>query len=183
MTTRWVRALFCGVMTWIVAGCYTSVQSVDSQPGQSESKSTAAPAANDHHGVTFYSVDHYDDARDAAVDLTATIQRATAEKKRILIQVGGDWCGWCRRMSEFMETNEMVRSTITDNFILMKVTYTQEQPNEEFLSQYPTINAYPHLFVLESDGKLLHSQETGSLEEGAGYNEKVFNDFLLAWKP
>src|SRR6476620_3489076 len=49
--------------------------------------------------AAFYTVDHYDSARNPADDLSATITRAQAEKKYILVQVGGDWCGWCKLMS------------------------------------------------------------------------------------
>jgi len=51
---------------------------------------------------SFYTVDHYDTARNPADDLAKTVTRAKAEKKRILIQVGGDWCGWCKLMSRYI---------------------------------------------------------------------------------
>jgi thiol-disulfide isomerase/thioredoxin len=133
--------------------------------------------------LDFYTVDHYDDARNPADDLKKTIERAKAEKKNILIQVGGDWCGWCKLMTNFIDTNEAVRNNLSANFLLMKVTWDENQRNEAFLSQYPKINGYPHLFVLDSDGKLLHSQDTSPLEEGHGYNEKVYLEFLDRWKP
>ena len=63
----------------------------------------------------------------------------------------------------------------------MKVNYSKENKNEEVLSQYPRIAGYPHLFVLDSDGKLLHSQDTGELESGDHHDrDKVFN-FLKEW--
>jgi hypothetical protein len=65
----------------------------------------------------------------------------------------------------------------------MKVTFDGEQKNEAFLSRYPEIPGYPHLFVLDSDGQLLHSQGTAELEEGRGYNDKVYLEFLDKWKP
>ena len=65
----------------------------------------------------------------------------------------------------------------------MKVNYSDENENAEFLSQFPPVPAYPHFFVLESDGSFLHSQGTGELEEGGGYNPDVFGDFLERWKP
>ena len=137
----------------------------------------------DHHGATFYTVDHYDVTRDPTADLAETIQRATKEKKRILIQVGGDWCGWCRLMSKFMETDPVISKTLTDNFLVMKVTIDKDQSNEAFLSKYPGKNGFPHLFVLESDGSLLHSQGTAELEKGQGYDQELFQKFLAAWQP
>jgi thiol:disulfide interchange protein len=130
----------------------------------------------------FYTVDHYDDARDAAADLAMTLERAKLENKRVLVQVGGDWCGWCKRMTAFIETNDNVRQRVSDHFLLMKVTYDENQKNEAFLAGYPKISGYPHLFVLDADGTLLHSQDTAKLEEGKGYNEEVVVEFLEKWK-
>ena len=109
--------------------------------------------------------------------------RAKSKKKNILIQVGGDWCGWCKLMSTFIETDEKVRDNILSNYLVMKVTENGDKTNASFLSQYPSIPGYPHLFVLDSDGKLLHSQGTAELEEGHGYNESVYLEFLNKWKP
>jgi thiol-disulfide isomerase/thioredoxin len=131
----------------------------------------------------FYTVDHYDVARNPTDDLAATIERAKSEKKNILIQVGGDWCGWCKLMSTFIETDEKVRDNILSNYLVMKVTENGDKTNASFLSQYPSIPGYPHLFVLDSAGKLLHSQGTAELEEGRGYNEAVYLEFLNKWKP
>ena len=41
----------------------------------------------------------------------------------------------------------------------------------------------PHLFVLHSDGKLLHSQGTAALKKDASYSEKAVVDFLSKWIP
>ena len=149
-------------------------KTVETEKSMAAAKTTA---------VSFYTVEHYGNDRNADEDLKATIARATAEKKRILLQVGGEWCGWCKLLTGFIEKNDSVRSSLEKNYLLMKVTYTKEQPNEAFLSKYPAIKGYPHLFVLDSDGKLMHSQDTSPLEEGKGYNEARILAFLDEWKP
>lgn len=65
----------------------------------------------------------------------------------------------------------------------MKINYGDGNENEELLGQYPEIGGYPHIFVLESDGTLLHSQDTAKLEEGKGYDPNVFLAFLEKWAP
>ena len=72
---------------------------------------------------------------------------------------------------------------LRQNFVILKVNYSQENKNEDFLSAYPQVSAYPHLLVLDSDGTFLHSQGTGELEEGRGYNEAIFLAFLNQWSP
>lgn len=64
----------------------------------------------------------------------------------------------------------------------MKVNYSDENENRVFLANYPDVPAYPHFFVLESDGTFLHSQGTAELEEGRGYSERTFLAFLDEWK-
>lgn len=45
------------------------------------------------------------------------------------------------------------------------------------------VGFYPHLFVLDSDGRLLHSQGTAELEEGQSYNLRRFMAFIDTWAP
>jgi hypothetical protein len=161
----------------------TEPASTPTPPEATPVASTPSEANTPTAKPAFYTVDHYDTARNPADDLAATIKRATAEKKNILVQVGGDWCGWCKLMSKYIETNEKVRDNILNNYLVMKVTYTDGNHNEAFLSQYPAIHGYPHIFVLDSSGKLLHSQDTSPLEKDHGYNEETYLAFLNQWKP
>lgn len=74
-------------------------------------------------------------------------------------------------------------AAIKQNYLIMKVNYSNDNPNKEFLNTYPKVPAYPHFFVLDSDGTFLHSQGTAELEEGRSYNEGVFLAFLEKWQP
>jgi hypothetical protein len=63
----------------------------------------------------------------------------------------------------------------------LKVNYSKENPNETFLSHYPKIADYPHFFVLDSKGVLLHSQPTRGFEHGKKYNAGKIDAFLTKW--
>jgi len=130
-----------------------------------------------------YSVDRYDPARDAATDLAETRRLAKESDKRILLEVGGNWCKWCRALDRFIHSTPAVGTALRDSYIVMKVNMSEENRNEAFLSHYPRIPGYPHIFVLDSDGKLLHSEDTGLLEEGKSYSERRFLEFLAEWAP
>lgn len=175
-----------GFTLFTAAGCNSAVEiQTPTLPAQPEiAAQEGNPSATDEKSSSsFYTVEHYGEERNVEEDLQMTIARATAEKKRILLQVGGEWCGWCKLLTNFIEKSEPIRASLGKNFLLMKVTYTQNQPNEAFLSKYPKIAGYPHIFVLDSDGKLLHSQDTSPLEEGKSYNEDRILSFLNQWKP
>ena len=132
---------------------------------------------------SFYVVAGYDEARNPFADLELARDRARREGKRILLQVGGDWCGWCHILDRFIQEHGAVNDRIRAGFLIMKVTFTLKNENRPFLSRYPPIPGYPHLFVLEGDGTFLHSQPTAELEEGKSYNEQAILRFLDAWRP
>lgn len=131
--------------------------------------------------VAVYSVKEYDPTRDPAADLAATVTAAQAGQKQILLQVGGDWCSWCRRLDNYIATHPAVARVLAENFIVQKVNYSEENQNADFLAQFPKIDGYPHWFVLDSDGKLLNSQSTGVLEAGESYSEPTLLIYLRSW--
>ncbi len=143
----------------------------------------AGGSDNKAETAIFYSVSAYDPARDPNKDLDATEQLARAEGKRILLQVGGEWCTWCKALDRFVHENEAVASTLERDFLIMKVNFSEENRNANFLSRYPTVPGFPHLFVLGADGTLLHSQGTEELEQGRSYNQEKFLAFLGSWAP
>jgi thiol:disulfide interchange protein len=125
----------------------------------------------------------FDPRRDPASDLETAKVEAQRGGKRVLLDVGGEWCSWCHILDKFVEGDAEIRSFRDANYVWMKVNYSEENENQAFLSKYPEIKGYPHLFVLDADGKLLHSQFTGELEKGKGYDREKFFAFLKAWAP
>ncbi len=125
----------------------------------------------------------FDPQRDAGKDLSLAIKMAGEAEKNILLDIGGNWCIWCRIMEKWIEENKEVESCLHDNFILLKINFSPENENKEILSRFPKIEGYPHIFVLSSEGKLLHSQNTGLLENGKSYDKEKFLNFLKKWSP
>ena len=130
-------------------------------------------------------VARFDPARDAAQDLMTAREIARREGKHVLLDVGGKWCVWCRYMDRFFEETTELKALRDKNYVVLKVNFSPENENKEFLGQYPKIQGYPHLFVLDAQGKLLVSQETGSLEltKARGYDIKKMRAFLAKWGP
>ncbi len=125
----------------------------------------------------------FDPKRDPEKDLAKAVAKATKETKRILLDVGGEWCGWCHKLDEFFRTNAEAASILKAHYVVVKVNFSPENKNEAFLSKYPKINGFPHLFVLERNGKLLHSQDTGELETGPKHDPAKVIPFLTKWIP
>ena len=123
----------------------------------------------------------FDPTRDAAKDLEAAKAEAQKSGRRILLDVGGNWCSWCRLMDKWFTERPTVREARDKAFVVVPVNFSPENKNEAFLAQYPKIDGYPHFFVLDAQGKLVRDQSTGELEDGRGYSEAKMMAFIGAW--
>lgn len=144
----------------------------------------AAPPKDDPaKSAKYVPVTEYDPHRDAAADISGAVAEARRAKKNVLVEVGGKWCVWCRIMDDYFQRNADVRALREENYVTVKVNFSPENENKEALSKYPEIPGYPHIFVLDAEGNLLHSQFTGDLEEGKSYNHDKMVEFLRQWAP
>jgi thioredoxin-related protein len=133
--------------------------------------------------ATYVPATKFDPGRDAAKDIQDATVEAQRTGRRILLDVGGEWCIWCRRLDSLFVASKDLAETVHKEFVVVKVNYSKENKNEAVLSRYPKIPGYPHLFVLDSGGKLLHSQDTSELESGNHHDHDKVMAFLKKWAP
>ena len=86
-------------------------------------------------------------------------------------------------MDRFFAANPELKKIRDSNFILLKVNFSKENQNQAFLSRWPKVAGYPHFYVLDSDGRLLKSQDTSALEAAKDYDPIAFRAFLIEWSP
>jgi len=84
-------------------------------------------------------------------------------------------------MDRYFEENPKLLEFREKHFVTVRINFSPENENKALLSRYPEIPGYPHLFVLETTGELLHSQDTSDLESGKSYNLEKFLAFLKRW--
>jgi thiol:disulfide interchange protein len=125
--------------------------------------------------------DKFDPARDAERDIQAAVAEATKSKRRVMLDVGGEWCSWCHILDRYFDEHADLKQMRDKLYVWTKINFSPENENKVLLGRYPKITGYPHLFVLDADGKLLQSQDTGLLEEGPSYNYDKMQQFLLRW--
>jgi thiol:disulfide interchange protein len=120
----------------------------------------------------------FDPTRNAAKDVEAAVANAQEQGKRVMVDVGGEWCSWCHILDRFVEAHRDVKALIEANYVWVKVNYSPQNKNEALLSRWPKVAGYPHLFVLDGDGKLIQSQNTAELEAGKDYDKSKMLTFL-----
>lgn len=125
----------------------------------------------------------YDPFRNPFIDYEQAKRDAMAANKLLLIDVGGDWCIWCKRLDSFLQNNSDISKSMDEAFVLFKVNVSEEQSNLEFFKQFPPVKGYPHFIIVDGNGKYLGEQDTSKLEQGEGYSPARFNMFIAHWHP
>jgi thioredoxin-related protein len=128
-------------------------------------------------------VTYFDPNRDSQQDLNLAVKEASRSDRHVLLDVGGNWCVWCKKLDAFFDENTDVKEFMNQNYVVLKINYSKENKNEVFLAQFPKIDGYPFLFVLDKQGQLLHSQNSGDLESGDQHDRDKVYAFLREWAP
>ncbi len=127
----------------------------------------------------------YNPTANADADIRAAVKKAKAEKKHVLIQIGGNWCIWCARFDELVKTDKAIDSIAKADFVYYHLNYSKENTNEKILARYgyPQRFGFPVFLVLDQNGKLLHTQNSSYLEKDKGHNPETVKGFLTDWSP
>ncbi|HXF99268.1 MAG TPA: DUF255 domain-containing protein [Bacteroidota bacterium] len=91
---------------------------------------------------------------------TALVE-AQKTKKKILIDVYTDWCGWCKRMDKQTYSDRAVANYLTECYVIVKLnaesdaklTYGNRQYTERELAAAFGVDGYPSTIFLSSDGE------------------------------
>lgn len=127
----------------------------------------------------------YDEKCDPMVQIDKAVEEASLSEKNVICQVGGNWCKWCLLFADFIEKNEDVSKVIGENYVYIHVNYPTDSSNQELSRRLgnPGRFGYPVLVVLDSEGQLVHIQDSSYLEEGKGYDPEKVLRFLNNWTP
>lgn len=127
----------------------------------------------------------YDETIDPMTQIDNALAEAQQTGKYVICQVGGNWCPWCLRFADFIKKDTTVAKVIADNFVYIHVNYPRRGQPTELINRLgnPGRFGYPVMVVLNTDGKVIHTQDSSFLESGQGYDPKKVLRFLRNWTP
>lgn len=125
----------------------------------------------------------YNPDADAKANISMAVERASAENKHVLLQIGGNWCPWCIKLHGFMAADSQIDSLLTADYVLVMVNYSKENKNEAVMKdlEYPQRFGFPVLVVLDSEGRRIHTQDSWFLEKEKSYDREKVLHFLKSW--
>jgi thiol:disulfide interchange protein len=122
----------------------------------------------------------YSPTANARADIAAALKQAKLQKKRVILDFGGDWCGDCFVLDLYMHQGANA-ALLEKHFILVRIDIGHMDRNVDIARQYkvPITKGVPALAVLDANGKLLYSEREKEFEH------TTFSDvtkFLNRWK-
>ena len=126
----------------------------------------------------------YNAAENADARIAELVKKAKTENKNIILQAGGNWCIWCLRFNDFVQTTPELKEIVDANYFYYHLNYSPENKNEKVFAKYENPGAkfgYPVFIVLDQNGKMIHTQDSAVLEEGKGYSKEKVKEFFLKW--
>ena len=128
----------------------------------------------------------YPDVSSARTDVDAAMKQARAERKRVLVDFGGNWCGDCKVLDANFHKPEN-KALLDSGFVLVHVNVGDKGISDNFdvAERYgiPLKKGVPALAVVESNGKLLYAQKNGEFENMRKMDPASVHEFLKQWSP
>src|SRR5438128_9216452 len=95
---------------------------------------------------------------DAKKEIDESVKRAVAEKKRVMLIFGGNWCYDCHVLDRALHESEAGK-IVKESFLLVHVDIGEADKNLDLVKKYqiPLDKGVPAVAILQSDGALLYS--------------------------
>jgi thiol:disulfide interchange protein len=166
-----------------IIGCKSNPSETSSTPTQVAVNSEATPERHPVTPVPAIKKHLYSAEADPKAEIASALKQAGLEHKRIILDFGGDWCGDCQVLDIYFHQSPNA-DLLDKNFIVVHVDIGHYDKNLDVAEKYkiPLKKGVPALAVVDANGKLLYSQETGEFEDMRYMYPNSVTDFLNRWK-
>ncbi len=125
----------------------------------------------------------YDESLNAIEQIDQAIEEAQASGRKVVCQVGGNWCPWCLRFADFITHDKEIADLIAKHYVYIHVNTSKANKNKEALVRLgnPGRFGYPVFVILDHDGSVLHIQSSAYLEQDKSYDRKKVLEFFANW--
>jgi len=121
----------------------------------------------------------YDSRADAEALLAATIAKAKASGKRVLIDLGGNWCTDCRILAGVMELPEL-KPFVEKHYEVVSIDVGRMNKNLQIPSRYGVTKlvGVPTILIVDTNGKLINATNSADLADARSMNPQGIANWL-----
>jgi len=170
LTTLWNLGLLAGgFAAGLLVGCATQPTRAPNPP----------PAEAAHRQI-------YDPHADGEQQLAAALAQAQREGKRVLLNLGANWCGDSQAMHRLLRDDPKIARVLSRHYVLVRVDVNRRDGlarNAGLVARFgdPLARGIPVLLVLASDGTLLNSDPPERLADSDHEQPTKVLAYLRKW--
>jgi thiol:disulfide interchange protein len=125
----------------------------------------------------------FDQGADADSDVERAVAQARKQNKRLLIDLGANWCADCRVLSAIMEMPD-VRRFLDGHYVVVVVDVGHLDRNLEIPARFGLggrLEGVPAVLIAEPDGELVNRGHTAALLDAGRMTPQAIADWLASW--
>ncbi|MBV8656906.1 MAG: thioredoxin family protein [Burkholderiales bacterium] len=124
----------------------------------------------------------YDVNANAQADVDAALKRAKANGKRVIVDLGGNWCGDCRVFAGILDV-PAVKKFVGEHFEVVLVNVGRYDTNLDIPARFglEKPKAAPTTLIVSSQGKLLNADDLVALKDARSMTPQAVLDWLAHW--
>jgi len=109
----------------------------------------------------------YDESADGSAQIAAALSKAKFAHKRVLVQWGANWCGWCIKLHGLYRSDKEIARELLYEYETVYVDIGKWDKHLELAAKFNADfkkHGVPYLTVLDEDGKLVTNLNSTELE-------------------
>jgi thiol:disulfide interchange protein len=125
----------------------------------------------------------YDTKANADAQVDAAIARAKKDGKRVMIDLGGNWCADCRILAGLMELPEM-HAFLAAHYEMVSINVGRFDTNLQIPARYgitQRLEGVPAILVVTTDGKLVNPGRVSAIQDARHMTPQALADWLAQW--
>lgn len=125
----------------------------------------------------------YDESANADAAVNAAFARAKKTGKRVLIDLGGNWCGDCIVLANLMQLPEM-KPFLAAHFEIVAVDVGRFDKNLQVPARFgitKRLEGVPAVIIAEPDGRFVNPGRIAALADARHMTPQAIADWLAQW--
>ena len=128
----------------------------------------------------------YNTRADGEQQLVEVLRQARAEHKRVLLDLGANWCSDSQAMFGLLSTNREIQRFISDNYVFEMIDVNQHglhARNTRLVERFgnPITNGIPVLLIFDENGRLLNVDPSERLRDSDHAHPTLVLAYLRKW--
>jgi len=125
----------------------------------------------------------YDESANADTAVDAAFARAKRSGKRVLIDLGGNWCGDCIVLANLMQLPEL-KPFLAAHFEIVSVDVGRFDKNLQIPARFGItgrLEGVPAVIIADADGKFVNAGHITALADARHMTPQAIADWLAQW--